>query len=210
MIKKIHYPDKYIVWDLETSGLDGTKDKILEIGMFKVEAGQVIDQKRWVLDNNIEIPQFITDINGMNAEIIKAEGKDPRLCIEEFLEHIRECEANLTHNGFKFDIGFLVSQVEQILQWDAERVNNLKKKLEYTSIDTAMIFKGNMHGFKRMWNESQASYYKRVGEAILRGKYNLGVCCDELKIDRSKITQHRALGDVELTHEVFKAMLLIE
>ena len=210
MIKKIHYPDRYIVWDLETSGFNGTTDKILEIGLFKVEDGEVTEKKRWVLNHNIDIPQKITDINGMTKAICDAEGRDPKECLEEFLEEIRYSNANLTHNGVKFDIIFLVDQVKEILQWEEERVNNLRKKLEYTSIDTAMLFKAHITGNKRYWNESFHQFAKRVGDEIVRGKYNLGVCCDELKIDRSKITQHRALGDVELTNEVFKAMLLLD
>ena len=207
MIKKIQYPDSYVVWDLETSGFDGTKDKVLEIGMFKVENNEVVDRKRWVLNHGIEIPEKITEINGMTKEICDTEGQEPKKCLEEFIEEIRYSNANITHNGVKFDIIFLTDQVKEILQWDEERVNNLRKKLEHTSIDTAMLFKAHITNNPRIWNESAINFYKRVGEQIARGKYNLGVCCDELNIDRSKITQHRALGDVELTNLVFKAML---
>jgi len=207
MIKKLHYPDSYLVWDLETSGFDGKKDKILEIGMFKIENGEIVETKRWVLNHGIEIPQHITEINGMTKAIVDSEGQDPAFCLEEFIQHIRDCDANLTHNGIKFDIVFLVDQISEVLKWEQERLDNLRKKLEYTSIDTAMLYKAHITNNKRLWNESFHQFAKRVGEQIVRGKYNLGICCDELNIDRSKITQHRALGDVELTNLVFKAML---
>ena len=38
-------------------------------------------------------------------------------------------------------------------------------------------------------------------------KYNVAICCEELGVDRTGITQHRALGDCELTHEIYKKLL---
>jgi DNA polymerase III epsilon subunit-like protein len=208
-MNKIHFPNNYIVWDLETSGLSGAKDKILEIGMFKVENGEVVEEKRWVLDNKIDIPEEITRINGMTSSIIKMEGRDPKECLEEFLEYVRDSKANLTHNGIKFDIGFLVEQTMQILNWELGRVEKLKNHLEGTAIDTAVIYKGaKICKLERMWNETFYQYGRRVMDTIIPGKYNLGWCCDELGVDRSNVVQHRALGDVFLTHEVFKKILV--
>ncbi len=204
MIKTIEYPKNYIVWDLETSGLDPKKSKILEIGMFRVVNGEVTQQKRWVLNHGIEIPAEITAINGMTKEIIDAEGRDPNECLLEFIHEVRHSDANLTHNGIRFDIGFFVESCSG-LEVDLEK---MKSHLQKTSIDTAVLFKAHRAGYLRNWNESFFEYATRVMSVIIKGKYNLGVCCDELGIDRSKTTQHRALGDVELTHEVFKAMLL--
>ena len=35
-------------------------------------------------------------------------------------------------------------------------------------------------------------------------KYNLGLCCEEMEVDKSNITLHRASGDVYLTYELYK------
>ncbi len=209
MYNKINYPSSYIVWDLETTGFDGNKDHIVEIGMFKVDNGEVTEAKRWVLNHGIDISPEITAINGMTKEIIDSEGADPIAVLNEFVEYIRDSTANITHNGIKFDIPFLVNHIGKVLEWNEERMKGLSNHLNRTAIDTAMMFKGNMHGIERHWNENFHQYASRVGEQILRGKYNLGVCCDELGVDRSKVTQHRALGDVELTHEIYKKMIEI-
>ncbi len=208
MYKTLEFPKNYIVWDLETSGLDGTTCHILEIGMFKVIDEKVVEKKRWVLNHNIEISQEITNINGMTKEILLAEGVDPGIAFNEFLSFIRESEANLTHNGIKFDINFLVKGIKKCLLWNEDKSKELEDFLYKTSIDTAVMFKANALGYPRKWNESFYDYAKRVMSSISKTKYNLGVCCDELGVDRSKIKQHRALGDVELTHEVFKEMLI--
>lgn len=207
MHKTIEFPKSYIAWDLETDGFDGNKNHILEIGMFNVYNGEVTDKKRWVLNHNIEIPEEITAINGMTKAIIDAEGMDPKQGLEEFLEYVKGSDANLTHNGVKFDIVFLVNHVRVVLGWDEERLTKLTNHLNRTSIDTAVMFKSNLIGCKRNWNESFYSFATRCMQVIAKGKYNLGVCCDELGIDRSKVTQHRALGDVELTNEIYKIMI---
>ena len=51
-----------IIWDLETSGFVAPECKILEIGCFVVTGDQV-EQKHWVLNNGIEIPEQITRTN---------------------------------------------------------------------------------------------------------------------------------------------------
>lgn len=207
---KIIYPTSYIVWDLETNGFKAPENKILEIGLFKIENGVVVDTKRWVLNYGIEISAEITAINGMTKEIIDAEGRDPKVCLEEFLQYVRESKANLTHNGVRFDIPFLVDSVLGTLgeTWTIERIEKLRSHLESTALDTAVFVKGGKLGMSRLWNESFKQYADRVMNTIARGvKYNVGICCQELGIDMSKATQHRALGDVEFTNEIFKALL---
>lgn len=207
MYKHVEFPNSYIVWDLETDGFDGENNHILEIGMFNVYNGEVIDTKRWVLNHGVEISQEITNINGMTKDIIDAEGMDPKQALEEFLEFVRSSDANLTHNGIKFDIGFLVKQVKVVLGWDDDRLKKLESHLNRTAIDTAVMYKANLIGVKRNWNESFYTFGTRVMQVVARGKYNLGICCEELGIDRTKVTQHRALGDVELTNDIYKVMI---
>jgi DNA polymerase III epsilon subunit-like protein len=203
----LQYPTSYIAWDLETSGLNFKEDKILEIGLYRVENGEVYESKRWVLDNKIQIPQHITDINGMTNEIIEKEGQDPAVCISQFIDYVRDSEANLTHNGINFDIKFMVQQAKQYIKHDDMQTESFRDYLNKSAIDTAVIFKANLHGMKKMWNETFYEFGVRVMKQVLNGKYNLGVCCDELGIDRSSIVQHRALGDVELTHLVYQKLL---
>ena len=152
-MNKLHYPTTYLVWDLETSGLEKESCKILEIGCATVHDGQIVERKSWVLNHGIEIPANITEITGITNELIAAEGKDPKQAMTEFLDILLSNQegAHLTHNGIRFDI-----------EWFAKGV-----------------------------------------------KYNVAICCEELGVDRTGITQHRALGDCELTHEIYKKLLAI-
>jgi DNA polymerase III epsilon subunit-like protein len=58
---------------------------------------------------------------------------------------------------------------------------------------------------KQQEGESFIDFAERVMSVKAYGvKYSLGLCCDEVGIDRKDVKQHRALGDVFLTHALFK------
>jgi len=129
-----------IVWDLETSGFVAPECKILEIGCFIVR-GEEVERKHWVLNNGIEIPEKIVEITGITQAIIDAEGRDPKECMQEFLPLFKLAKKNITHNGVRFDIPFLVNFSADLFGYtDIEKmaVTNL---IRSTAFDTAVHFK---------------------------------------------------------------------
>lgn len=205
----IIYPKSYVAWDLETSGLDPAHDRILEIGAARVENGEIVERKSWLLQNNIDIPAEVTAIHGITNEIIAAEGRDPRECMEEFLAYLEPGRRpHLTHNGIWFDIPFIAEQAVRILELKMADFEKLRDSLYETAIDTAVIVKAGKIDMARMWNEDFKDWADRVmGTKAFGVKYNVGLCCEEMGIDKTKVTQHRALGDIELTHEIFKRVI---
>lgn len=193
-----------VVWDLETSGFKAPDSKILEIGAFIIR-GDSIEEKRWVLDNKIEIPEEITAINGMTNEIVSAEGIDPKKAIEEFMALLLLGKQHVTHNGFNFDMPFLVNTAKELLGYDDERATALHSELEAFAFDTAVWFKAKNMPLYRMDDEAYSVFAYRVMRERVPGlKFNLGVCCDDMGVDRTGIVQHRALADVKLTYELYK------
>lgn len=195
---------KKVIWDLETTGFVAPACKILEIGAFLVLDDGTVETKHWVLDNKVEIPQEIIEITHITPDIIAAEGRDPEECLIEFLRYITRSEMNVTHNGVKFDIPFLVETVADVLKYTPEQKKELETFLRMTAFDTAARFKADKIGTVQYPEETFVDYAERVmSQKVFGLKFNLGVCCDHYGIDRSNVTQHRALGDVELTHKLF-------
>lgn len=193
-----------IIWDLETSGFVAPKDKVLEIGC-AVVIGEVCEYKHWVLNNEIEIPEKITEITGITKAIIDAEGKDPKACLIEFLPLFKRCKKNVTHNGVRFDIPFITDYAVDVMGWSGEQRATVLALIESTAFDTAVHFKSGKLGMKQRDDEHFISFANRVMNARVGGvKFNLGLCCDEIGVDRSNVVQHRALADVSLTHELYK------
>lgn len=198
-------PIDVIVWDLETTGFVAPECKILEIGALIIK-GSEIEKRHWVLNNvGHEIPEKIIEITGITQEIIDKEGRDPKECLLEFLPLVREAKQNITHNGIRFDIPFLVAYAGDVLEYNNQQSAELKEALEDVAFDTAVIVKAEKLGLKRREEETFLRFANRIMEIRAFGvKYNLGLCCEEYKIDLTGITLHRALGDVAMTHELYK------
>ena len=130
-----------VIWDLETTGFVAPEAKILEIGAKIVHEDGTIEDKNWILNNNVEIPEKITAINGFTKEIIEAEGRDPKMCIDEFIPFLIDCKKHITHNGLNFDIPFLVNTVVDILKWNDAQRDDFIELLKSKAFDTAVHFK---------------------------------------------------------------------
>lgn len=207
---KIEYPTTYIVWDLETSGLIKEKCKILEIGYMKVHEGEVVERKNWILDNKIDISEEITGITGIDNELIYMEGIEPKVAMSEFLNVLLEDQdmAHLTHNGMRFDIDWLAYHMAKTLEWSVGDHSRFYEKMFQNAIDTAVFMKAGKLGMKRKWNETYREYTNRVMNTFAKGvKYNVKLCCEEFGIDMNNITLHRALGDCEMTHQIYKHLI---
>lgn len=196
--------EKYsIVWDLETTGFVAPEARILEIGCFIIR-GDEIERKHWVLNNKIEIPERIVEITGITQEIIDAEGRDPAECLNEFLPLFKNCEKNITHNGVRFDIPFLVNYAADVLGWNEETKDAVFSLLRLTAFDTAVHFKAKKLGAVQEPKEHFINFADRVMMVRAYGvQFNLGLCIEECGIKKD-LVQHRAMADVELTHELYK------
>lgn len=211
-MRTLEYPENYLVWDLETSGLEKEAAKILEIGCFVVKKGEVTERKSWLLHHpGIELSAQIVEITGITELMLEEQGVDPVLAIKEFVDFIYSHPgfAHITHNGIKFDIEWLAYHAAKSLGWTVGQHKDFLAKMHRNAIDTAVFVKAGKLGMKRMWNETFKEFADRVMGVFAKGvKYNVGLCCEEMGIDKSKVTQHRALGDVELTHEIYKKLLV--
>lgn len=195
-----------IVWDLETTGFNAPKDKILEIGCFIIR-GDEVERRHWVLDNKMEIPEKIIEITGITKEIIDAEGRDPKECLQEFLPLFKECGKNITHNGVRFDIPFLVNYSADLLGYTDQQKMAVTNLIRSTAFDTAVHFKAKKLDMQPFFRESFVQYAERVMNVRAKGVfYTLGLCVEELGI-KHELVQHRAMADVELTYEIFKKLI---
>lgn len=205
------YPEEWVTWDLETSGLDPTKSKILEIGMMRMRRGDVVESRSWMLKHpDLEVPQKIIEITGITQAMVD-EGVDPKEGLTEFLRYLEEVDCmNLTHNGFRFDMGFLMQALLDLGilgLFGGGELDAFKQKLYGNGFDTAVLFKARELGMDRRFNENFAQYARRVLDVKAYGvKYNVAHCCERLKIDTTGAQFHRALGDVDLTNRIFKAL----
>lgn len=201
-VLKPFFPEDYVIYDVETSGLNPKEDRILEIGVLLVCKGVSTTAMNWLLNPIYPHPCFIvppeiTKITGLSESEISF-GKDPKKSIERFLEIIDEAHTIIVHNGIEFDHQFLVSE--------CNRYNLTPPSIE-RYVDTAAIFKAWKLG---RIDEIRQPFYE-FAEDILSTKayglkFNLVHCCNDLNVGIADITAHRAMGDVKMTYRLVEAI----
>ena len=101
--KKCNLP--YVVFDLETTGLDADTDEIIEIGAVRVINGKVTDQTFQQLVNpGVKIPAEATEVNHITDSMVKGQPKMSEV-LPAFLTFV-DGDLLVAHNG-GFDASFL-------------------------------------------------------------------------------------------------------
>jgi DNA polymerase III epsilon subunit family exonuclease len=105
-------PEQFIVFDLETTGLNPEKDEIIEIGAVKVNRDyNKHDTFTILVRPNKKLPKRISEITGITSEMLQSEGDSLEIAIKEFLQFA----GNLRLVAFNapFDYAFLLNAVSR-------------------------------------------------------------------------------------------------
>ncbi len=94
----------FVVFDIETTGLDKNKDNITEIGAVKVVNGEIVDKWSTFVNPCQPIPEKIVDLTGINDNMVKDAPKIEEI-LGDFFEFCKDCVL-VAHNAH-FDIGFI-------------------------------------------------------------------------------------------------------
>ncbi len=121
---------EYCVFDFETTGMSGRQDKVIEIGMVKIQNGKISDIFSSFINPGRPIPYFITKLTGItNADVENAPFFDEVFYrMKEFIG-----DAVLIAHNLSFDHSFLKHECEnaelEFLANDAVCTLRLARKL---------------------------------------------------------------------------------
>lgn len=102
--------DDYTIIDIETTGLDPTNDKIIELAALKVRDNKIVNNYSTLINPKIEIDTFITELTGITNEMLKnAPVIEEKL--QEYIDFIGE-DIIIGHN-INFDINFIYDCYEK-------------------------------------------------------------------------------------------------
>lgn len=104
-------PDDYVVFDIETSGLNPAKDKIIEIGAVKYENNKKIDEFNCLINPNIKLNKIITDVTGITDEDLYDKETINKI-LPRFLNFIEDY--TLIGHNVKFDYDFIEYNIKKL------------------------------------------------------------------------------------------------
>jgi len=182
LLKEINLDD-FVVIDLETTGLDPTKDRIIEVGAIHFENGIETDLIDELVNPQMPIPDFITKLTGISDSDVKS-----ARTIEKIFPSIIDFigDSFLIGHQVNFDASFLEYQLrmyeKDFTNWDNEtaRFKYLKNK----RLDTL--------------------FFSRIFLPFLN-RMKLGTVAEHFDIDLENA--HRAIDDARATGHIFLELI---
>lgn len=97
-------PDKISFVDLETSGPSSNHDRIIEIGIVRVENHRVVQKYQSLVNPGVEVPEFIEDMTGISSRDLQTAPTFRQ--IQDQVQELLKDSVVVAHN-VRFDYGFL-------------------------------------------------------------------------------------------------------
>ena len=66
---------EYVALDLETTGLEPARDRIIEIGAIKVRNKEVVEEYGTLINPQMEIPRRITELTGISNKMVQGQDR---------------------------------------------------------------------------------------------------------------------------------------
>ncbi len=115
----------FVVFDIESTGLDKNTCKVIEIGAVKIHKGKIIDRWSTFVNPGVKIPRLITDLTSITDSMVK----DAKPFDEQIDDFIKFCDGSVmvAHNA-NFDMGFMKKESE-----------NCGRNFDFPYLDTMML-----------------------------------------------------------------------
>ncbi len=205
--------DGYAVIDLEMTGANPHTGLIIEMAVGVSLPGQILVTDRVLVKIDRPIPNRIVRLTGITDRDLAAGG----IGIDDALAWFVEKTAGLPpvgHNMIKSDRPYLLEAASrhchavEVGQYPSLCIDEAIDLQIERFIDTAGLYKGYKLGEYQEAGESHQDYAQRVIALPALGlRTGLTAACEDLGISTSRISSHRAAGDVVQNHRLFERLL---
>lgn len=193
--------DSFVCVDLETTGLDPKRDKIIEIGAVRVERGEIIEEWKAFVNPGRKLPERIVELTGIRDENLSG-AKPIGEILPELLAFLDE-NVLLGHSVL-FDFSFLKkAAVNEKLSFESQGIDTLKiarkylKDLESRSLGALCKYYEIPHSAHRALGDARATavLYKKLAEEF----YEKEEAAGEKSLFLPKPLLYQAKRDTPLT-----------
>lgn len=179
----VKYVPDYVVFDLETTGVDVIKDDIIEISAVKVLGGKVADTFSTLVNPGRSIPYYATQVNGITDEMVE-DAPDIREALADFLAFAGNAVL-VGHNIQSFDLNFVSNAAEGLFGKTVENDyidtlhmarSCLPELSHHKLVDVASYFHISAEGAHRALNDCimNQKCYEELGK--LQANQKLELC----------------------------------
>lgn len=102
---------RYIVFDLETTGLYAQYEDIIEFGAVVYEGNRVVEHKQFFIKPNVPINVRVEELTGISQKDVD-NAVDQLTGLKQILDFIKD-DVLVAHNGINFDYSFINTKLEQ-------------------------------------------------------------------------------------------------
>lgn len=213
---RLRYPTtNYIVYDLETTGVDPHNCEITEIAI-KVVSEKETFTKSFLMKTQNPIPEQASKITGITDDMLKKDGKKPFDVLAEIVSYFIKADAIVGHNIINYDNIILDRYLTTLIGVQGDGGAAFIIPINFRNcIDTGALFKahalaGTLYQGEQYqwWNENHTKFARRIMDIRAAGvRWNLSTACEEMKIDTNDLTAHRAAADVEMVDRLYKRFI---
>lgn len=179
----IAFPTEYVSVDIETTGLDSSFDKILEIAAIRYANGQKVEKFSSLVNPHQEICAFITQLTGITNEMVEHAPE-----IEDVMTKFHDFIGNdmlLGYNIASFDSNFLYDKMRNYT--DYELTNDF--------IDVLRIARKAHQELEHHTQADMATFYKIDNHGAHRAEFDCEVCNEIFQRLKQEIPNQREFID---------------
>ncbi|CAM4050529.1 exonuclease domain-containing protein [Catellicoccus marimammalium] len=158
---------KYIAFDVETTGLNESVDRIIEIGAIIYENGIPTKRYETLVNAKVEVPQSATNINHITNEMLQNAPQEKE-CYENLVEFLGDAlngETIICAHNAKFDMKFLSATLKR-LGYDAN--------ISY--IDTLALSRIYVKGLINYKQNTVAEHFNLCNKNLHRAGSDAEIC----------------------------------
>ena len=177
----------YVIFDIETTGLSATRDKIIEIGAVKIVSGAIVERYQTFVNPEEALSEFTMNLTNITEEMLLGAPKIEEV-LPSFLNFI-EGAILVAHNAL-FDLGHIRENAQKLnLSFDDPYVIDTLNLARYYYNDVLKRF--NLKAVAKYFKVKQESHHRAEDDAQVTAQIFLMMLSDLL---RKEIKTYHAIN----------------
>ena len=155
----------FCVFDLETTGGNHQQDKIIEIGLIKIENLKIIDEKNYLINPEIKIPDFIQNLTNISQDDV-----EDAFLIDDVIDEVIKFmgDSILVAHNTSFDVPFfnsVLTRLNKPIMENSSLCTNLMTKYLIPN-----LLNSNLNYMSKVFNISHNKAHRALDDAKARSE----------------------------------------